>query len=103
MRVMLLVTGLVPRPTAESPNAVLRPPFWPRTREEFYQRREAALEREGSGALLNTAAPTLGAYRLRVLFPSDLLPPIRSPGQRPVEARWQESRSEEETSTLTAT
>jgi hypothetical protein len=32
-------------------------PLWPRTREEFYQRRAEALARERQSALLNVAVP----------------------------------------------
>ena len=35
-------------------------PFWPRTREEFYQGRAAALERAREWALLQVVAPTGG-------------------------------------------
>jgi len=56
--VMLLVGGSSHGPTAGVRAPYFDHPFWPRTREEFYRRRTAALERAREWVPLKAAAPT---------------------------------------------
>lgn len=61
-------------------------PFWRRTREEFYQRRYAALERARKWVLLMQRRPP-GGFHVRARLRATWWPPAWSPETAPVAGR----------------